>query len=128
MKIVYLANDDFLPANLITSLRSLENDEVAITRKTASRIVEEFSRTNLPSSIHEQIYVKLSPRELDVLSELQSGGTNSEIAEKLYLSENTVKHHVRSIMNKLDIKNRREASLIAQRAGLTGKSSKKINN
>lgn len=110
-------------SNLISSLRSLEQDEVAISRKTASRIVEEFSRTSLQSTIHEEIYVKLSPRELDVLCELQSGGTNAEIAERLYLSENTVKHHVRNILNKLDVKNRREAALIAQNAGLSNKSS-----
>jgi DNA-binding NarL/FixJ family response regulator len=123
----------FLPknvagSNLISSLRALEKNEVAITRMTASRIVEEFSRTSFQSTNHEEIYIKLSPRELDVLCELQSGATNSEIAQRLYISENTVKHHVRNILGKLGVKNRREATLIAQKAGLSSKTLNKLKD
>jgi len=115
-------------SNLISKLNGLDLEEMALTRKMASRVVEEFSHSNLQDSIHEEIFVKLSPRELDVLSELGSGETNSEIAQRLYLSENTVKHHVRNILSKLGVKNRREAGLIANKAGLTSKSSKKQND
>lgn len=113
----------YLPKNvasssLISSLRALERDEVAITRKMASRLVNEFSRTNLQDTMTEEIFTKLSPREMDVLRELHSGNTNLEIAGRLFLSENTVKHHVRNILDKLGVKNRREAGLIAHQAGL----------
>jgi len=108
-------------ASLITSLRSLEHGEMAIPRKLTSRIVTEFSHSNLQSSVNGQLIAKLSPRELDVLRELGSGVSNSEIAQRLVISENTVKHHVRNILNKLGVRNRREAAVIAQQAGLTSK-------
>jgi len=113
----------YLPKNvasssLITSLRSLDQGEMAISRKMTSRIVKEFSHSNLQSTMTEQLITKLSPRELDVLSELEPGVSNSQIAERLVISENTVKHHIRNILNKLEVNNRREASVIAHQAGL----------
>jgi DNA-binding NarL/FixJ family response regulator len=113
----------YLPKNvagssLISSLRALEQDEMAISRKMSSRIVKEFSHSNLQGRVKEILITKLSPRELDVLSELEPGVSNAQIAQRLVISENTVKHHMRNILNKLEVKNRREASLIAQQAGL----------
>lgn len=120
----------YLPKNLagsdlISSLRGLDRDEMAMPRQLSSRIVEEFSHSDRGSSKYEDLFVKLTSRELDVLSELQTGLSNSEIAHKLYISENTVKHHLHNIMNKLEVNNRREASLIAKQAGLAGKMSGK---
>ena len=114
-------------SNLISSLRALDRDEIAITRKMTSRIVEEFSRSDLQSVATEEVFTKLSPRELDVLCELQPGVTNHEIAQRLFLSENTVKHHVRNILSKLEVDNRREAGLIAHQAGLTSRYSNTQN-
>ena len=110
-------------SSLISSLRALERDEVAITRQMTSRIVDEFSHTVEQSVINEEVVSKLSKREMDVLAELPSGDSNLEIAQRLFLSENTVKHHMRNILNKLGVKNRREASIIAQQAGLGKRSS-----
>lgn len=114
----------YLPKNvagsdLLSSLKALEKDEMAITRKFASRIIEEFSNTNKQTTIHDEIFTKLSPRELDVLQELRPGSTNLQIAKKLHISENTVKHHLRNILMKLEVDNRREAGLIAMKAGIT---------
>lgn len=103
---------------LISSLRALEHDEMAISRKTASRIIEEFSHTSEQSMMSDEIIAKLSPRELEVLLELEPGVTNNEIAQRLYISENTVKHHIRTVLEKLGARNRREANQIAVRAGL----------
>ena len=108
---------------MISSLRALDRDEVALSRKMASRIVDEFSHSNRQDTLNDEIFTKLSPRELDVLCELESSASNNEIAQRLFLSENTIKHHVRNILRKLEVKNRREASLLAQQAGLKSKSS-----
>lgn len=108
-------------SNLISSLRALNRNEMALSREMTSRIVKEFSHSNLQPENNAEILLKLSPRELDVLCELQPGVTNFEIAQRLYLSENTVKHHIRSILEKLGVENRREANLIALRAGLKSK-------
>lgn len=60
----------------------------------------------------------LSDREREVLALIGTGATNREIAEKLIISEHTVKSHLRSILNKLDIRNRQQAAAYAEREGL----------
>ena len=116
----------YLPKNvagqsLISGLRSLARDEVVFSRKMTSRIVEELSHSNLESKLSEEILSKLTPRELDVLGELQTGAANSEIAKRMFLSENTVKHHIQNILSKLGVENRRQASQLARQAGLQSK-------
>jgi DNA-binding NarL/FixJ family response regulator len=60
----------------------------------------------------------LTEREMDVLKLLVEGNNNTEIGEALYLSPNTVKTHVRGIMNKLAVDDRVQAAVVALRAGL----------
>lgn len=60
----------------------------------------------------------LSERETEVLKLIVEGKSNSEIAEELYLSTNTIKTHVRGIMNKLAVDDRVQAAVIALRSGL----------
>jgi DNA-binding NarL/FixJ family response regulator len=60
----------------------------------------------------------LSEREREVLTCIASGFTNAQIAERLFLSEHTVKVHVRSILHKLDLTNRTQAALFAAQTGL----------
>jgi DNA-binding NarL/FixJ family response regulator len=52
----------------------------------------------------------LTPRELEILSMMAVGSTNPEIAERLVISESTVKSHVKSILRKLGLRNRTEAA------------------
>ena len=74
------------------------------------------------SEVNVDVSSKLSARELDVLYELGSGASNQEIAKHLFLSENTVKHHIRSILEKLQVPNRREAGMIsANQSSLTNR-------
>ena len=61
---------------------------------------------------------QLSEREMDVLKLLVEGQSNPEIAAALYLSPNTVKTHVRGIMNKLAVDDRVKAAVLALRAGI----------
>lgn len=103
-------------SSLIASLRALEHGEIAMSRKMMSKALE-YSRFALASPRHDGIN-KLSPREIDILFELQNDTTNAEIAQHLYLSENTVKHHIHSILDKLGIDNRRQAGIIAREMGL----------
>jgi len=98
--------------NLAASLRALANDELALSRQLMSRVVDEFSRMRRPEPDDKSL-AKLSTREMEVLRELENGASNQEIAKRLYLSENTVKHHIRSILEKLQVPNRRQAGLIA---------------
>jgi two-component system nitrate/nitrite response regulator NarL len=103
-------------SSLIASLRALEQGEIAMSRRMMSKVLE-FSRSNLPS-FRQDTVSKLSPREIDILMKLQNNASNSEIAQQLYLSENTVKHHIHNILDKLGVENRRQAGLIAREMGL----------
>jgi DNA-binding NarL/FixJ family response regulator len=116
-------------ANLISSLRALRKGEMAITRQMASRVIGEFSHTQESNGKNawDEIVGKLSPRELDVLREIESGATNLEIAQRLYLSENTVKHHMRNVLDKLQVENRRQAAMIARQSGLRSRFSSPVN-
>jgi two-component system nitrate/nitrite response regulator NarL len=102
---------------LITSLRALALGEIAMSRIMMSRLVE-HSRF-LPGPHIEDLLAKLSPREIDILDELQSGVSNAQIAHHLFLSENTVKHHIHSILEKLGVENRRQAGALAKQMRLT---------
>lgn len=66
----------------------------------------------------EQAEIHLSTRELQVLDEVAQGRTNREVAAALHISENTVKNHVRRIMEKLGASSRTEAVALAARNGL----------
>ena len=80
------------------------------------RVVDEFVRLSgdYYGTDHEEIN-KLTPRELDVLKLVSTGVTNREIADNLFITESTVKIHVSNILEKLNLRNRREAASYAQR-------------
>ncbi len=103
-------------SSLLASLRALSKGEIAMSRKMMSRVVE-YSRA-MPVQDGDDRLAKLSPREVEILSALQEGASNTEIARQLYLSENTVKHHVHSILEKLGVENRRQAGTVAKRLGV----------
>jgi DNA-binding NarL/FixJ family response regulator len=60
----------------------------------------------------------LTARELDVFTEMAAGATNKEIAQRLYLSETTVKTHVVRILAKLDLRDRTQAVIFAYEQGI----------
>jgi DNA-binding NarL/FixJ family response regulator len=106
---------------LLSSLRALDRGEEAVSRKMVSKIVEEFARTPGSGTEDEKLLENLSPREIDVLREIENGATNLEIAQRLFLSVNTVKHHIRNVFSKLGMKNRRQVASFARRNGLVSK-------
>lgn len=93
------------PKKLITALRSVQKGESALSRSMTLRLMEELSRTKRPESSPD---VTLTHREMEILRALASGLSNQEIAKQYYISENTVKYHVHSILGKLGLGNRRE--------------------
>jgi DNA-binding CsgD family transcriptional regulator len=66
----------------------------------------------------EEFLEALTPREIDVLSHVAEGSSDSEIAQELFLSLNTIKWHNRQIYGKLGVANRRQAVKVASQAGL----------
>ena len=106
------------PSKLVTTLRSVQRGESALSRSMTLRLMDELAHTTKPKRREDSALAKLTPREMDVLRELTSGGTNKEIASRLVLSENTIKYHVHSILDKLSLPNRKAASLFAREHGI----------
>jgi len=103
------------PSKLVTTIKSVYEGESALSRSMTLRLMEELTRTK--ESLHTGDPT-LTRRELDVLRELASGFSNSEIADHLFIAENTVKYHVHSILDKLGLSDRREAAEYAKKHGL----------
>lgn len=97
--------------DLRSIVQRVATGETYITPKLASRMLVEFSRTN--GDIDERDV--LTPRETDVLDLLSRGMTNKQIGEALHLAEKTVKHHMTNILQKLHVRTRTEAALLALR-------------
>ncbi len=65
-----------------------------------------------PLSIHEGL--NLTPRELEMLTQLAEGRTNAEIAKKCWITQNTVKFHMKNLFKKLGVRDRGQAMMIAR--------------
>jgi DNA-binding NarL/FixJ family response regulator len=103
---------------LVRALLDVESGSAAISRKMTGQLMQAFSRTNEKDQSQPDAFNKLSPREMEVLLEIVDGRTNREIATKLFISVNTVKHHTHSILDKLGVENRRQAADFAREHGI----------
>jgi DNA-binding NarL/FixJ family response regulator len=98
------------------SIRRVNAGESLISPSMASKLLTEFSTLSKKVEQRQQISSpSLTPREIEVLRFVAKGMSNREIAEELYISENTVKNHVRNILEKLHLHSRMEAVLYAMR-------------
>ncbi|MCL6443968.1 MAG: response regulator transcription factor [Alicyclobacillus sp.] len=103
------------PATVIESIKRAYAGEPVIPSDLAMHIITEFST---PKDTTPQVDA-LTERELEVLRKLSTGATNKEIAHALYISENTVRNHVRNILEKLHLNNRVQAAAYVLREGYT---------
>ncbi len=102
-----------------SAVRSVAAGHSLISPSMASKLLIEF--TNLAKRADERTSVpapRLTERELEVLRLVAEGMSNREIAGELYISENTVKNHVRNILEKLHLHTRMEAVMYAVREKL----------
>lgn len=96
-------------------LKGLSYGEAVITRETTSRLMRGFADLadqQEPSPDH------LSPRELELIQLVAEGLSNKAIGQRLSVSVNTVKYHMKNILQKLGAQNRTEAVMMAIRSGL----------
>jgi DNA-binding NarL/FixJ family response regulator len=105
-----------LDANeLFDLLHGVTNGEIAMTRAMASKLLKSVANRMADEGRGEQ---SLTERELFVLRLVSSGASNHEIADKLTISVNTVKSHIKNILEKLQLENRTQAATYALKHGL----------
>ncbi len=97
-------------------LEAVLRGEAGLTPVLAGKILRDYSRIQEPSTRSE--VGDLTPREREVLELVAQGATNSDIAGQLNVSENTVKFHMKNILQKLHAKNRAEVVAYALKSGL----------
>lgn len=101
---------------LIKAIDAAKDGATYLDPQIARVVIEKLKSPD--TEIQSTNIASLSEREIDVLKLIVEGKSNHEIATALYLSTNTIKTHVRGIMNKLSVDDRVQAAVIALRSGL----------
>ena len=104
---------------LLDALRGIQRGEPALTRMMMGKVLDEYARISKLTDLNQHDRSVLTYREVEVLNKIAAGASNREIAAELSISENTVRVHVRNILDKLHLRNRFEAGDYARRTGLT---------
>ena len=107
---------DTAPDQLLQAIYDVHRGEPSLHPSVALQLIREINQPSELSPAPDP----LSPRELQVLKLLAQGLTNQEIADRLVISEWTVRTHVRNILGKLHLANRMQAALYALREGIAG--------
>jgi DNA-binding NarL/FixJ family response regulator len=107
---------------LIEAITSVKSGETYITRNFATQVIAALRDTSLRRKAAEA--VKLSIREHQIVRLLLKGKTNKEIAQAINISEKTVKHYMTILMQKLQVRNRLEVVIAAQKLDEASRSSK----
>ncbi|MBI4761430.1 MAG: response regulator [Chloroflexota bacterium] len=107
---------DMKMEKLVEVLQRAVRHEVTLHPLVAERVLQ-----NLRGESEEPLFTELTERELDVLRLIAKGMTNSQIAEKLVISENTVKGHVSNILSKLHLADRTQVAVYAWQRGIVNR-------
>ena len=106
------------PEELLYAIRSVHNGDSVVAPSTTRRLIGRFLPHLPPTEGTHKDLAELTAREREVLAEVGSGLSNTEIAALLHISEATVKTHVGHIMAKLGLRDRIQAVVYAYETGL----------
>jgi two-component system NarL family response regulator len=102
-----------------SAVRAVYNGQSLISPSMASKLLTEFATMVRKDDERQQVPTpRLTEREMEVLKLVAKGMNNRDIAKKLFISENTVKNHIRNILEKLQLHSRMEAVVYAVREKL----------
>ena len=107
------------PEDLVRAIRVVAGGEALLAPSVTKRLIEEFAKHPAPVARKAKELDVLTDRERDVLREVARGLTNAEIAQRLHVSETTVKTHVAHMLDKLDLRDRVQAVILAYESGLS---------
>jgi DNA-binding NarL/FixJ family response regulator len=111
----FVLKDD-TPEQLLAAIRTVAAGDALLSPAVTKRVIKKFARTPRPDPPKE--VDELSEREREVFRLMTRGLSNAEIGKQLFISETTVKTHVTHILQKLNLRDRVQAVVLAYQAGL----------
>ncbi len=114
---------DVDPQQLVEAIREVHrgnyvvNGEVMTEQRLAAWLLQQLKERDVYGGFEEDLFVPLSPREMEILVLITKGYSNKEIAYRLGISRQTVKNHMTSILRKLQVNDRTQAAVYALRHG-----------
>jgi DNA-binding NarL/FixJ family response regulator len=114
---------DVPPSELLAAIRTVARGDAVVSPRVTRRLLEEYA-SELPAATTEDAFVAhpaladLTEREREVLLAVADGLSNAEIAQRLFVSEATVKSHVGRLLAKLGLRDRVQAVVLAFQSGL----------
>jgi DNA-binding NarL/FixJ family response regulator len=111
---------DVSSEKLTEAIRAANQGEYFLVPSITAKVVSEFSRISRATPKNKESFLPdpLSPREIEIIRLVATGASNKEIADKLVISEGTVKNHLSSILSKLSVRDRMQAVLKAKELGI----------
>ncbi|MFC7847327.1 response regulator [Arthrobacter sp. NPDC057388] len=115
---------DVAPAELVQAVRVVASGDAVVAPRVTQRLLETYVRGSGPVAAppppvpRDPLLEELTPRETEMLEAMSEGLSNAEIAHRYFLSEATVKTHVRRILTKLHLRDRVQAVVYAYETGL----------
>ena len=109
------------PEQLIAAIHTVASGDALLSPAVTRRVIEQFS--HIPRPTPPPQLSDLTERELDVFRLIARGLSNAEIGKQLYISDTTVKTHITHILQKLDLRDRVQAVVLAYQAGIVDASS-----
>jgi len=106
------------PEDLLRAIRVVASGDALLAPSVTRRLIEEFARRPEPAARSAKRLEGLTERELEVLKQVARGQTNAEIAAQLHVAETTVKTHVAHLLDKLELRDRVQAVILAYEAGI----------
>jgi DNA-binding NarL/FixJ family response regulator len=104
------------PEQLIGAIRTVAGGEALLSPAVTKRVIRHFTRS--PHSVPPKEFDELTARERDVFRLITDGLSNAEIGRELFISETTVKTHVTRVLQKLNLRDRVQAVVLANQTGM----------
>jgi DNA-binding NarL/FixJ family response regulator len=104
------------PEQLIAAVRTVAAGDALLSPTITKRVIKQFTRVPRPAPPKE--LDELTPREQEVFRLIASGLSNTEIAQALFISDTTVKTHITHILQKLNLRDRVQAVVLAHQTGI----------
>jgi DNA-binding NarL/FixJ family response regulator len=109
------------PEQLLAAVRTVAAGEALLSPEITKRVIKQFTR--LPRPTKPAGYDELTAREQEIFGLLADGLSNAEIAERLVITDSTVKSHISHILQKLDLRDRVQLIVLAYQTGLVDSAS-----